>query len=109
MNTNCEDANVNGSLPTAAESIEQPTNRERERETRNVMSMTPEKPSPVEELAATPEDEEEDEDQGSPDPDDLTDEFLGQLQAAGLFEHCDTRKIEKFMMRLDSLVSTLLD
>jgi hypothetical protein len=26
MNTNCEDANVNGSLPTAAESTEQPTN-----------------------------------------------------------------------------------
>jgi|ERR1700733_335235 len=39
----------------------------------------------------------------------LTDEFLAKLQAAGLFEHCDTRKTEKFMMRLDSLVWTLLD
>ncbi len=125
-------ANTNGSMPTNPVAVESNNNNQlrvlsdttdaqgvrhvpiqttaagndRETAERPTESLDPEHLSPVE-LAATPEDED------TPDPcstlQKLTDEFLAKLQAAGLFEHCNTRKTEKFMMRLDSIVWTLLD
>jgi hypothetical protein len=37
----------------------------------------------------------------------LTNDFLAKLQAAGFFADSDTREIEQFVMRLDRLVCSL--